>query len=109
MPSATEVRRRLPKEAFYRSLKLTPKQKNAFVHGVERTEVLNSIKYRARVYGDGDYLRIIDMTRTGRRSYLDINGNDANNYTNTRGKRRGRNQSEYYAATHFRILKTRDM
>ena len=44
LPSTTEVGRRLPKEAFYRNLKLTPKQKDAFVHGVERIEILNSIK-----------------------------------------------------------------
>ena len=43
-PKSTVVHRRLPKEAFYRNLKLTPKQKDAFVHGVERIEILNSIK-----------------------------------------------------------------
>ncbi len=57
----------------------------------------------------GGYLRIKDMTKVGRRSYLDINGNDASNYTDARGKRHGRNQSQYNAATHFRILKRRDM
>lgn len=36
LPSTTEEGRRLPKEALYRNLKLTPKQKDAFVHGVER-------------------------------------------------------------------------
>lgn len=44
LPSTTEVGRRLPKEAFYRNLKLTGKQKDAFVHGVERIELLNTIK-----------------------------------------------------------------
>lgn len=44
LPSTTEVGRRLPKEAFYRNLKLNAKQKNAFVHGVERIVILNSIK-----------------------------------------------------------------
>ena len=44
LPSTTEVGRRLPKEAFYRNLKLSPKQKDAFVHGVERIVILNSIK-----------------------------------------------------------------
>ena len=44
LPSTTEVGRRLPKEAFYRNLKLTPKQKDAFVHGVERIEILHSLK-----------------------------------------------------------------
>lgn len=44
LPSTTEVGRRLPKEAFYRNLKLSKKQKDAFVHGVERIVILNSIK-----------------------------------------------------------------
>ena len=44
LPSTTEVGRRLPKEALYRNLKLSPKQKDAFVHGVERIVILNSIK-----------------------------------------------------------------
>ena len=47
----------------------------------------------------GGYLRIKDMTRAGRRSYLDINGNDANNYTDARGKRHGRNQSQRWRST----------
>ena len=44
LPSTTEVGRRLPKEAFYRNLKLSAKQKDAFVHGVERIEILSSLK-----------------------------------------------------------------
>ena len=44
LPSTTEVGRRLPKEALYRNLKLSPRQKDAFVHGVERIVILNSIK-----------------------------------------------------------------
>ena len=44
LPSTTEEGRRLPKEALYRNLKLTPKQKDAFVHGVERIIILSSIK-----------------------------------------------------------------
>ncbi|RDB69447.1 DUF4391 domain-containing protein [Eggerthella sinensis] len=44
LPTTTRVGCRLPKEAFYKNLKLTPKQKDAFVHGVERIDILNSIK-----------------------------------------------------------------
>ena len=44
LPSTTEVGRRLPKEALYRNLKLSPKQKDALVHGVERIVILNSLK-----------------------------------------------------------------
>lgn len=44
LPSTTEVNARLPKEAFYRNLKLAPKVKNSFVHDIERITVRNSIK-----------------------------------------------------------------
>lgn len=54
LPSTTEVGRRLPKEALYRNLKLTPKQKDAFVHGVERIVILSSIKESAIHIPAGD-------------------------------------------------------
>lgn len=43
-PSTTEVSLRLPKEAFYRNLKLDSKTREQFVHGVESITVVNSIK-----------------------------------------------------------------
>ena len=44
LPSTTEVSLRLPKEAFYRNLKLDSKTREQFVHGVESITVVNSIK-----------------------------------------------------------------
>ena len=44
LPSTTRVSRRLPKEAFYRRLKLDPKQKEEFVQIIDRVTVRNSIK-----------------------------------------------------------------
>lgn len=57
----------------------------------------------------GGYLRIKDLTKNGRRSYLNLDGSDASNYTDARGKRHGRSQGQYNAATHFRIFKRKDM
>lgn len=42
-PSATEVHRRLPKEAFYRNLTLTKALKDKFISDVERIAVENSL------------------------------------------------------------------
>lgn len=36
LPSTTEVGRRIPKEVFYRNLKLSPKQKDAACKGIYR-------------------------------------------------------------------------
>lgn len=44
LPSTTEVSLRLPKEAFYRNLKLDAKTREQFVHEVESITVVNSIK-----------------------------------------------------------------
>ena len=57
----------------------------------------------------GGYCRLQDLSKSGKRVYLDINGHDANNKTTSDGKRTGRNQSEYNEATHFRILKRKEM
>ncbi|MBQ7521676.1 MAG: DUF4391 domain-containing protein [Clostridia bacterium] len=42
-PKATEVQRRIPKEAFYRHLTLTQAQKDKFVSDVERIVIENSL------------------------------------------------------------------
>lgn len=44
LPSTTEVGRRLPKEAFYRNIKLDTRTRDEFVHLIERIEIANSIK-----------------------------------------------------------------
>ena len=43
------------------------------------------------------------------RTLLDINGNDARNYINSRGKKQGRNKAQFNAVTHFKILKRKEM
>lgn len=53
--------------------------------------------------------RLQDLSKSGKRVYLDINGHDANNKTTCDGRRTGRNQSEYNEVTHFRILKREEM
>ncbi len=57
----------------------------------------------------GGYCRLQDLSKSGKRTYLDVNGNDANNKTSSSGKKTGRNQSEYNEATHFRIMKREEM
>ena len=52
----------------------------------------------------GNYFRIQDTKLTGKRQYLDMNGNIPNNKTIDRGGRQvvtGRSQPEYNEATHF--------
>ena len=59
---------------------------------------------------NGGYCRLQDTTiHPERRSYLDINGNNANNMRLPSGKQVGRTQSEYNEVTHFRILKREEM
>jgi RHS repeat-associated protein len=48
----------------------------------------------------GNYFRVQDTKLTGRRQYLDLNGNIPNNKV-INGKSIGRSQSEYNQATHF--------
>lgn len=58
----------------------------------------------------GGYCRLKDLTiKSGKRQYLDINGQNANNKTTSSGKQTGRSQSEYNEITHFRILKREEM
>ena len=57
----------------------------------------------------GGYLRIMDARKHGGRMYLDLYGNDANNYVDERGKQHGRSKPSYQQATHFRILRREDM
>jgi hypothetical protein len=48
----------------------------------------------------GDYFRIQNTNLTGKRSYLDLNGNVPNNKI-INGKQLGRSQAEYNQVTHF--------
>lgn len=48
-----------------------------------------------------DYYRIKDTRIPGKRCYVDINGNDANNYYDSDNKQHGRSKSDYQSFTHF--------
>lgn len=51
----------------------------------------------------GKYFRIHDSSLSGRRTYLDLDGNIPNNKVLDSGKQIGRTQSEYNEITHFKI------
>lgn len=60
----------------------------------------------------GIYCRIQDLTKIEKQKkteYLDIDGNNARNYTDANGKKHGRSRSEYNRVTHFRIMNRREM
>lgn len=54
LPSTTEVGRRLPKEAFYRNLRLDAKTRGEFVHLIEGITVTSSIKPTTANLADGE-------------------------------------------------------
>ena len=54
LPSTTEVGRRLPKEAFYKNLKLDARTREEFVHLIERISIANSIKPSTANVEDGE-------------------------------------------------------
>ena len=53
LPSTTEVDRRLPKEAFYRHLRLDARTKRSFVDDIDSIVVTNSIKPSTSGFTDG--------------------------------------------------------
>lgn len=64
LPSTTRVERRLPKEDFYRRLKLTSKQRDAFVNQIESITIANSVKPATMRVADGDEVHeifVIDL------------------------------------------------
>ena len=52
---------------------------------------------------EGNYFRILDTKISGKRPYLDLNGNIPNNKINTNGNQQGHTQAEYNEVTHFKI------
>jgi RHS repeat-associated protein len=60
----------------------------------------NNTGIQVVVDNDGNYFRIEDTNLTGRRRYLDLDGNLPNNKT-VNGKTSGRSQSQYNEVTHF--------
>lgn len=55
LPSTTEVGRRIPKEAFYKHLKVSAALRQSFVDDVERFTMANSIKTATTGIPDGEY------------------------------------------------------
>ncbi|MCE0829018.1 hypothetical protein LVQ78_23840 [Buttiauxella sp. A2-C2_NF] len=51
----------------------------------------------------GSYFRIYDPNLSGKRVYMDLDGNIPNNKILDNGKQSGRTQGEYNEATHFNI------
>ncbi|OCG38122.1 hypothetical protein A9G29_11115 [Gilliamella sp. Fer2-1] len=51
----------------------------------------------------GNYFRIYNPNISGKRAYLDLNGNVPNNKLLKNGKQTGRSQAEYNEVTHFNI------
>jgi len=57
----------------------------------------------------GTYCRLADMSNPVKPFYLDINGKNPNNYTDSQGKQHGRSKAEKQKVTHFRIQKWHEM
>ena len=56
----------------------------------------------------GTYCKLADITGP-KPLYLDINGKDPRNYTDSKGKQHGRSKSDRQEITHFRIQKWHEM
>lgn len=83
---------------------------NKFAPGVEGEVIAEKGKiiYKSKdgryqvVYDyNGDYFRIEDNQKRGKRRYVDLEGNDVSN-VEVNGKTRGRTREEYESATHFK-------
>lgn len=64
LPSTTYVGRKLPKEDFYRRLKLTSKQRDSFVSEIETITIANSLKPSTMRITDGEEIHeifVIDL------------------------------------------------
>ena len=64
LPSPTYVGRKLPKEDFYRRLKLTSKQRDSFVSEIETITIANSLKPSTMRITDGEEIHeifVIDL------------------------------------------------
>lgn len=76
------------------SVRFTPKGK-AIYQGQNGIQIIHDI--------EGNYFRILDTKISGKRPYLDLNGNIPNNKINADGNRQGRTQAEYNEVTHFKM------
>lgn len=63
LPSTTEVGRRMPKELFYRNLKLDARTKDEFVQLIDRIEIANSVQAKTANVADGERVHEVDVLR----------------------------------------------
>lgn len=70
LPSTTEVGRRLPKEAFYRNLKLDARTREEFVRLIDRITVANSVKPATANVADGERVHEVIVLA------IDLKGDD---------------------------------
>ncbi len=63
LPSTTEVERKLPKEAFYRNMKVSSEVRNLFVHQIDSITVMNTVKASTSNMADGDRVHEILVMR----------------------------------------------
>lgn len=74
---------------------ITESGKQIYTHPKTGVQVIEDLS--------GNYFRINDPSLTGKRTYLDLDGNIPNNKVLESGKQIGRTQSEYNEVTHFNI------
>lgn len=75
LPSTTEVDRRIPKEAFYGHLKVSPTLRQSFVDDVERFTVANSVKSTTTGIASGervDEVLVLEVALKARRVPEDV-------------------------------------
>lgn len=75
LPSTTEVGRRIPKEAFYGHLKVSPALRQSFVDDVERFIVVNSVKTATTGIASGervDEVLVLEVALKARRVPEDV-------------------------------------
>ena len=73
----------------------TDKGKRIYENPITKVQVVEDV--------NGKYFRIFDPSISGKRNYLDLNGDVPNNKTLENGKQQGRSKSEYNQVTQFRI------
>jgi hypothetical protein len=77
----------------------TEKGKKIYTNPVTGVEIVEDL--------NGDYFRIYDPSKPGKRKYLDLSGNIPNNKILPNGKKTGMTQSEYNEITHFKKTSTK--
>lgn len=65
LPSTTEVNRKMAKEDFYRHLKLTTKQRDAFVQQIDSIRIANDVKASTMRIADGQSIHEVFFMELG--------------------------------------------